>query len=342
MHEPPYTGDTINQRMPHAEIPGCALVQDLIPLYLDGEVTPESHVLMANHLQQCERCSGYLAGARSVRAQLLNEQQAVKAAASAGPTVAQLRQPVVDSIGVALWRLLMALTHLGGLALIFLGMTRPAPAALLLGPAACGIAITGLLVARSTQTGLWRLLMVLTGLLGLGLAVIGITMPYGDGPLAFVAGLGALIVAGWGWRLRTTLPPASPSASGAQTAGRARKAIWTVILGVLGVLVCLIVGMAGVALLADPGTGPRQVGGVVLTSSAIGLLLINRRLGWLGALAQPLATRRAIGGALLSGSLLLGALTMQNWINNLLPLLVIVGLVVGLGVFGLRLLRPDA
>ncbi len=46
-----YTGTTQRHRMPRAEIPGCALVQDLIPLYLDGEVTPESHVLIADHLQ---------------------------------------------------------------------------------------------------------------------------------------------------------------------------------------------------------------------------------------------------------------------------------------------------
>ncbi len=70
--------DWTTQRMPYAEIQGCALVQDLLPLYLDGEVTHESHVLIADHLGRCERCSGFLAGAQSVRAQMLKEQRAMR------------------------------------------------------------------------------------------------------------------------------------------------------------------------------------------------------------------------------------------------------------------------
>src|SRR3712207_4963471 len=107
MSEHPYTDTTQRYRLPHAEIPGCALVQDLIPLYLDGEVTPESHALMADHLQQCARCSGYLAGARTVRAQILNEQQTLRAAQVKQPSVAQVREPVAGSLGVALWQSLM-------------------------------------------------------------------------------------------------------------------------------------------------------------------------------------------------------------------------------------------
>jgi predicted anti-sigma-YlaC factor YlaD len=48
----------------------CTLVQDLLPLYLEGEVSPGSRDLIVEHLGRCERCAGYLAGAQSVRGQL--------------------------------------------------------------------------------------------------------------------------------------------------------------------------------------------------------------------------------------------------------------------------------
>jgi len=63
----------------------CALVQDLLPLYIDNEVSPESHARIAIHIAQCERCAGYLAGARSVRAQLLRDQQVVRTPAAVPP-----------------------------------------------------------------------------------------------------------------------------------------------------------------------------------------------------------------------------------------------------------------
>jgi predicted anti-sigma-YlaC factor YlaD len=78
------------EREPESDLNDCALVQDLLPLYLDHEVSPESHARIANHIAQCERCANYLAGARSMRVQLLRDQQAVRATApvDAGAVVA--------------------------------------------------------------------------------------------------------------------------------------------------------------------------------------------------------------------------------------------------------------
>jgi predicted anti-sigma-YlaC factor YlaD len=53
----------------------CALVQDLLPLYLEGEVNAVSRDVIVSHLARCERCAGYLAGAQSVRVQLRREEQ---------------------------------------------------------------------------------------------------------------------------------------------------------------------------------------------------------------------------------------------------------------------------
>lgn len=86
------------EREAEPDLNDCALVQDLLPLYLDHEVSPESHGRIANHIAQCERCANYLAGARSMRVQLLRDQQAVRATApaSAGPAVVHA-QPMPNS-----------------------------------------------------------------------------------------------------------------------------------------------------------------------------------------------------------------------------------------------------
>ena len=56
------------------ELGACALVQDLLPLYLEGEVSPGSRDLITEHLARCERCAGFLAGAQSMRVQLRRDQ----------------------------------------------------------------------------------------------------------------------------------------------------------------------------------------------------------------------------------------------------------------------------
>jgi predicted anti-sigma-YlaC factor YlaD len=48
----------------------CAMVQDLLPLYLEGEVSPASREQITAHLASCTHCAGYLGGAQSVRGQL--------------------------------------------------------------------------------------------------------------------------------------------------------------------------------------------------------------------------------------------------------------------------------
>ena len=54
----------------HQELNTCALIEDLLPLYIEGEVSPASRDLMVEHLARCEHCAGFLAGAQSARTQL--------------------------------------------------------------------------------------------------------------------------------------------------------------------------------------------------------------------------------------------------------------------------------
>jgi predicted anti-sigma-YlaC factor YlaD len=66
-----YPNETITTNLrPLPELGACALVQDLLPLYLEGEVSPGSRDLITEHLAGCDRCAGFLAGAQTVRAQL--------------------------------------------------------------------------------------------------------------------------------------------------------------------------------------------------------------------------------------------------------------------------------
>jgi hypothetical protein len=62
--------ETTTSYLNQPELGACALIQDLLPMYIEGEVTPASRELITEHLSHCERCAGFLAGARSVREQL--------------------------------------------------------------------------------------------------------------------------------------------------------------------------------------------------------------------------------------------------------------------------------
>ncbi len=65
--------ENVTTQLQVEELGACALVQDLLPLFLEGEVSPSSRDLITEHLARCERCAGYMAGAQSVRVQLRRE-----------------------------------------------------------------------------------------------------------------------------------------------------------------------------------------------------------------------------------------------------------------------------
>lgn len=65
--------ETSTTRLTQQELGACALIQDLLPLYMEHEVSISSRDLIAEHLARCERCAGFMAGARSMREQLRRE-----------------------------------------------------------------------------------------------------------------------------------------------------------------------------------------------------------------------------------------------------------------------------
>ncbi|MBP8251919.1 MAG: zf-HC2 domain-containing protein [Herpetosiphon sp.] len=60
--------DPTTRRLPK-NAPICALVQDLLPLYLEKETSDASYSMINDHIAQCEHCAGFLSGVRSVRQQ---------------------------------------------------------------------------------------------------------------------------------------------------------------------------------------------------------------------------------------------------------------------------------
>jgi|GEM_PF-1405195 Predicted integral membrane protein len=85
----------------------CDLIQDLLPLYIENEVSDNSRQLISAHLASCEQCNSYLAGARSMKAQLQREGQQRRE---------QATQDRLTQEAIALGRRRLALVMLGGLA----------------------------------------------------------------------------------------------------------------------------------------------------------------------------------------------------------------------------------
>ena len=67
--------ESTTTRLQHERFNACTLIEDLLPLYIEGEVSPATRDLLAEHLAQCDHCAGFLAGAQSTRMQLRNDAQ---------------------------------------------------------------------------------------------------------------------------------------------------------------------------------------------------------------------------------------------------------------------------
>ena len=68
--------ESTTTRLLHQELNACVLVEDLLPLYIEGEVSPATRDLMVEHLAHCDHCAGFLAGAQSTRIQLRRDNDA--------------------------------------------------------------------------------------------------------------------------------------------------------------------------------------------------------------------------------------------------------------------------
>ena len=302
--------DWTTQRLPYAEIEGCTLVQDLLPLYLDGEVTHESHVLIADHLGRCERCSGFLAGAQSVRAQMLKEQRAMRHAQTAGPTVAQLQQPMLHGEGGLVLVVAGCAAWVLGLGVGLFGLGVPDPRAVVLGVLVAGGAMTVLWSLHRSQTLIWKMLCLATAALGALGAAAATTVNPGMQlgrvlPTTTLLLLG-MAASGW-WASRR--PQQADSTTGSDAAINAAA------LGLLAAAGCGLLGLLGLWLIAvSPFWTGHQFFGVGLAmAGAGGLVQLNQRLGWVAEWASEQAKRRFFGLILVGGGTLWSLLVLQAW-----------------------------
>ncbi|HNP74711.1 MAG TPA: anti-sigma factor [Kouleothrix sp.] len=162
----------------HHEYGDCALVQDLLPLYLEGEVSSASRDTIVDHLARCERCAAFLAGAQSVHAQLRRDRgERERVILGDAPTRQSLRarQGLVSMIAM------LILCSLGTAAtlMLWIGINDSPP--MFPGGAILGLAALGGLVAlarRSQPMTLPRWVVLLASCMLGALAVLFIVVPH--------------------------------------------------------------------------------------------------------------------------------------------------------------------
>lgn len=173
--------ETSTTRLRAEALDACALVQDLLPLYLEGEVSTVSREQISQHLAGCERCAGFLAGAQSVRAQLRrhDQQRAASLQADQQPRGAVLR---VRELLAGIAAMLLCLPGGGAAAAISAGLDG-SPDALLV----------GLIVAAMVCAALLGLARILGPLSSLRLSAIfgGVTLGGAGVLLLMLLGSGA-------------------------------------------------------------------------------------------------------------------------------------------------------
>lgn len=176
-------------RLAHQELGACALIEDLLPLYIEGEVSPSSRDLIAEHLARCERCAGFLAGAQSVRAQLRRD-------AAQRTSVITNKLPeqrvVVKGQWLAVLLAVLACCAIGAVSslLAFQGLRWGGAGEALAGGAGVAIAFALLnaLAAVRAPLLLWRVVILTVGC-GLGVLAMLIASIDGAGPGAVLVGL---------------------------------------------------------------------------------------------------------------------------------------------------------
>lgn len=77
----------------------CNIIQDLLPLYADDVVSPQSREMVENHLRGCESCRAFLAGIREEIPVPVRGEDAVLKKLHAK----QLRKRILSAVLAALW-----------------------------------------------------------------------------------------------------------------------------------------------------------------------------------------------------------------------------------------------
>ncbi|MBC8075584.1 MAG: zf-HC2 domain-containing protein [Chloroflexales bacterium] len=176
-------------RLTGQELGACTLIEDLLPLYIEGEVSPASRDLIVEHLARCERCAGFLAGAQSVRAQLRRD--GAQHAAVITNRLPEQRVVVKGQwLAVALAVLACCAVGSVGSALVWNGLGWGDVVEVFGGGAVVAVAFGLLLTLASMRAPLvlWRVVVLALGC-GLGALAMLPLVTAGDEPGAVVAAM---------------------------------------------------------------------------------------------------------------------------------------------------------
>ncbi len=187
--------ESTTTRLPHHVADLCPLIEDLLPLYIEGEVTTATSDLMANHLAHCDHCAGFLAGAQSARTQLRRD-AAARASVVAHDHPAQQTvisiQSVIKSVillGVSLGVIMFS----GGVWSSLMRDSAMQGAGPLLALIAFALAGQRFQRRRHLTLSEWTVLAAASVAVGIGISgVLG--WPYGHDPIPFFGML--LVIAG--------------------------------------------------------------------------------------------------------------------------------------------------
>jgi anti-sigma factor RsiW len=190
----------------------CNLVEDLLPLYIEGEVSTGSRDLLVDHLAQCEHCAGFLAGAQSMRAQLRND-------ALARQQVVRADQPAQDAIKLhqRVVRTMLGLIVSGSMLLasgmLASGIGRPASS---VGPLLALLAFGALATAaqRRGYLSLFRLMILAVGCIGGAIGGVSVLQPWNDPEVHFFGMLLVIASLACVWQVMSLAPARRGSASG--------------------------------------------------------------------------------------------------------------------------------
>jgi hypothetical protein len=213
--------ETTTTRLAREELGACILIEDLLPLYMEGEVSPGSRDLIVEHLARCERCAGFLAGAQSVRAQLRRD-----SIQRAGAIVDDRPEQRAVTRGQWLATAIAVLTACGigglGAGLILDGSMSGSSGGEVTGGAVLSLISFSLLLALARSRASLTLARVLAVLGGCGGAAAGIGVLFGSnseppavilGMLLCVLGFAAIWTTIWrsGQPATSATPPISPA-----------------------------------------------------------------------------------------------------------------------------------
>ena len=142
--------ETTTTRLTQQELGACALIQDLLPLYIEGEVSPGSRDLIVEHLARCERCAGFLAGAQTALVQLRRDSAAQTNAIQQSRSEQQKLSTGQDLVKLMATFAVCAIGGLGAFSLS-MGLRYGSPGSLVMGVVLGLVGFGGLIVLAQTS-----------------------------------------------------------------------------------------------------------------------------------------------------------------------------------------------